>query len=136
MSKQRFNMAFSEECVELLEKIKLENNLTSVTAAIEFAVSSHQGIQELQASLLENKKQTALLKKHINELRRNEYLIISMLNAMTLQLNVPTAPMHHEKKFRSPALIAAHNNLAIYLNEVMTTIKDNEQAAAGADGHE
>lgn len=117
MNSSRSNYRLSDECLRNLELIQAQHGLKSATAAIEFAAANLRP----QADLY---KQIELMKKHINELRRNEYLVIDLLNALTLQLDVSTVPPHHVSAMRSPALNDAQSNLKGYIDAVLTKNKD------------
>lgn len=111
MNSSRSNYRLSDECLRNLELIQTQHGLKSITAAIEFAAANLRP----QADLY---KQVELMKKHINELRRNEYLVIDLLNALTLQLDISTVPPHHVSAMRSPALNDAQKNLRGYLDTI------------------
>lgn len=112
----------SGEIKETLKEIMAENGLSTISAAIGFAVSHHQGNAQMAHEL-------ALLKKYANEIRRNNYILIGLLNAVTLHLDVSYVPPHHVKSMQSTALQAAHVNLSEYLDEIMA--KNRDAATAG-----
>lgn len=117
MSSTRSTYSFSEECLCQLEAIRVEHGLKSITAAIEFIATGWVTQQALLKTL-------DLLKKYANELRRNDYLCIDLLNAITIQQDISVVPPHHERTMRSPALQDSHNNLTEYLNSIATKNKD------------
>lgn len=132
MESTRKNLHLSKDCMDSLTQIMEQTSAKSVTAAIELAAaaySSSAALADLQAA---TNHQLELIKKHVNELRRNNYIIIALLNAMVIDMDISMVPMHHEKQLRSPALTSAHENLSIYLSEVMTKISEND-AKRGID---
>lgn len=129
----RVNLRLSNECMAHLTAAQKENNLKSLTAAVELTAAAYQSNQKLIKKAESIDVQLAQLKKYINELRRNNYLIISLLNAITLQQGTALVPMHHDKRFRSPALATAHDNLAVYMKEVMTRLHGDSSSMDGID---
>lgn len=120
MSSNRTTLQISDQCMANLREIKESNGLKSITAAIEYAAAAHVGTQEAVEQQRRLERTLAQHKKYLNELRRNDYLIIALMNAITLSLDVSYAPPHHDKLFRSQALQAAHENLSAYLDSIMT----------------
>lgn len=121
MSATRSTYSFSEECLHQLEAIRAEHGLKSITAAIEFIAAGWATQQALLKTL-------ELLKKYTNELRRNDYLCIDLLNAITIQQDISVVPPHHERTMRSPALQDSYKNLNDYLNSIATKNKDGASA--------
>lgn len=119
MTKKKTSIKLSENTIQEIEVIKGRYHLNTNTAAIEQAVH----VYATQEDIL---KELALMKKYLNEIRRNNYLELGLLNAITITLNVPTAMPHQDPKYQSMALISAHENLSIYLNEIATKNKDRQ----------
>ena len=113
----------SPECLDQLRMIKVENGLSSITAAIEFSASAYSGTKELLAALGTADHKMSNINKSINELRRNDYLILALLNAISVEMDISNVPPHHDSKFRSPALSSAHENIQGFLADVMTKIR-------------
>lgn len=126
MDSPRTNLRLSEKCREDLAKIQESAGLKTMTAAIERAAATYAQQADMNATL-------RLIKKYLNELRRNDYLILDLLNAFALQMDVSQLPPHHIKNMRSPALQSAHDNLSGYLNDVLTRNKTGAAAMEDFD---
>lgn len=120
MPGNRTNVRLNDKCMEDLERIRTSRNLKSLTAAIELAAAEYVDSRQLIELQAATDAKLDLLKKYTNELRRSEYLVIGLLNAITLKLDISDVPPHHDKVFRSPALQSAHNHLDTYMNEILT----------------
>lgn len=114
---------FSPEMLSNLDEIakRLQCNDTQ---ALAYALqqTAGQAQQDAQASQRELK----LHRKYLNELRRNEFLILDLLNAICMNLNVETVLDHSQKDFVGPALADAKNNLSSYLHNILTRQKSGE----------
>ena len=105
----------SDICIENLEKVKQMQGLKSLTAAIEFssqAAISNQDIADLRTRELEQLEQLSFL---LMQNRKDSYLLLDMLNVISLGMELPIAPAHHDMALMSPALIAAHTNYEDYV---------------------
>lgn len=125
MAEAKTSVRLSKKCLDEIKKIQQENNLKSYTAGIEFMAGLYSSTNEFNQQLKEMDRKINLTIKHINELRRNDYLLIDLLNAVTMELNISEVVMHHKAAFRSSALQSAMDNLSVYLNEVQTQIDSN-----------
>ena len=130
---ERKEFRLSAECLEHLNQIKQTQGLGTLTATVEYAarkcaegITNHDAVQEVLHI-------ADLNKKYLNELRRSTYVIIALLNALMLSpsIDIPAVPMHHEKNFRSPELLAAQSNLEVFLADVLTHIKHGEKGING-----
>lgn len=123
MEKTKKTFRFSSDMLEDLKAItdQLHCNETQALAhALQQIAKQTQ--QDAQASQRELK----LHRKYLNELRRNEFLILDLLNAICMNLNVETVLDHSQKDFVGPALADAKNNLSSYLHNILTRQKSGE----------
>lgn len=123
MEKTKKTFRFSSDMLEDLKAItdQLHCNETQALAhALQQIAKQTQ--QDAQASQRELK----LHRKYLNELRRNEFLILDLLNAICMNLNVETVLDHSQKDFVGPALADAKNNLSSYLHNILTRQKSGD----------
>ena len=123
MEKTKKTFRFSSDMLEDLKAITDQLHCNE-TQALAYALQQTAGQtqQDAQASQREWK----LHRKYLNELRRNEFLILDLLNAICMNLNVETVLDHSQKDFVGPALADAKNNLSSYLHNILTRQKSGE----------
>lgn len=123
MEKSKKTFRFSLDMLEDLKAITDQLHCNE-TQALAYALqqTARQTQQDAQASQRELK----LHRKYLNELRRNGFLILDLLNAICMTLNVGTVLDHSQKDFVSPALADAKSNLSSYLHNILTRQKSGD----------
>ena len=128
MVKQAKHIRISEQCLSDLYCLMEKYDLHSLSATIEFLVQDYSLLQQEQKQIAERlhpiERITSLNKKYLNELRRYNFLLLELLNAICMQQNVSICPPHMNKDFRSQALQIAYGNLDRYMQDVLTKNKE------------
>lgn len=123
----------SDDGKKAIAKIKEDRNLNTDTAAIEYALASYISNQTISGELESIRKENQNLAKNVNELRRSEYVITAILNAMSLKMDIKSVLAHHEPLSRAPALISAQENLSDYLAGLQTQNEDRQVKSGASD---
>ena len=124
--KPQKNFRISSDMLENLKAITDQLHCND-TQALAYALqqTAKQTPQDAEASQRELK----LHRKYLNELRRNEFLVLDLLNAICMNLNVETVLDHSQKDFVGPALADAKSNLSSYLHNILTRQKSGDQVS-------
>lgn len=129
---ERKHFLLSEEDIINIEKIKNNNHLKSNTETVKFAISSTAN-SSLENQIKELQHNIFLLKKYSNEMRRDNYRILSYLDAIALKLDIATSfPWHIETMF-SPAHMSINKNLKEYLDAIITKNESNTHITGELD---
>lgn len=120
----RKTFCLTENQIENIKAIKEKHHLKTETAAIEFALTETILNSDLSQKLDTIEHELFLLKKYCNELRRNNHILLSLVDAVALKLDIQTVPQRDDKRFRTPAYLSAHSNMREYLDAVMAKNKD------------
>lgn len=97
------------------------------TAALEYLIQyymkNQQTLSSLSVQITDFRRELDLHRKYLNELRRNDFLTLDMLNVICIEKNIPQAVPHTDKAYWSDAYAGARQNLSEFLNEVQTRNK-------------
>ena len=121
--KPQKNFRFSSD---MLENLKTITNQLHCNETQALAYALHQTAGQAQQDAQASQRELKLHRKYLNELRRNEFLILDLLNAICMTLNVGTVLDHSQKDFVSPALADAKSNLSSYLHNILTRQKSGD----------
>lgn len=134
MGKGRTELRLSDECLHGIQRIQTERGISTMTGAVEYAVANYfdaQAILERQDKL---DAALAMVKKYANECRRNDFLTLSLLNQISVNMGISLAPNPHKKQWRGPALDHAQKELTEYLNAISTKNRENGKGDNVVDG--
>lgn len=118
--KKPTTIRLDDSAFELMETIKKEYGLRSNNAAIEFALNMAANKKTDDKLSHDLSHSLFLIKKYLNELRRDSYRELSYLDTIALQMNIATVLPWHEKTVFTPAHISVNKNLKEYLDEIST----------------
>lgn len=124
--KPQKNFRFSSDMLENLKTITNQLHCNE-TQALAYALQQTAG--QIQQDAQASQRELKLHRKYLNELRRNEFLILDLLNAICMNLNVETVLDHSQKDFVGPALADAKSNLSSYLHNILTRQKSGDQVS-------
>lgn len=128
MPKQARHIRVSDQCLAELYQLSKTFDLGSLSSTLEFLVQDYVQLQKERRKFVDRlesiEKVSTLNKKYLNELRRNSFLLLDLLNAICMEQNIPFCPPHTNKDFRARALQLAYENLDHYMQEVLTKNKD------------
>lgn len=108
----------------LSSTIKEKYQLKSNTAAIEYALTATISADNLSQKLDTVEHELFLLKKYTNELRRNNHILLSLVDAISFKLDIQNVPVRDDKRFRTPAYLDTYAKMQAYLDAVMAKNKD------------
>lgn len=126
---------FSKNMEQSLEHIQQTENIKSATATIEFLIQFwHQKhtAEAAHVQLQQQHKTLTLHTKYLNQLRRENYILLDLLNAICLEQSITACPPHHEHVWRSHAMSQARENLSKFLKQVFVKNAWNEK---GGNSH-
>ena len=121
--KPQKNFRFSSDMLENLKAITNQLHCNE-TQALAYALQQTAGQTQQDDQAFQ--RELKLHRKYLNELRRNEFLILDLLNAICMNLNVETVLDHSQKDFVGPALADAKSNLSSYLHNILTRQKSGD----------
>lgn len=130
VSKERVEFRFSEEVMQGIRRIQEERGIGTMTGAVEYAVANYFDAENIKARIDALAIKVDAVKKYMNECRRNDYLMLSLLDVMALKLNITDVNEWRDKKSRSVAMDKAQESLSNYLNDIATR---NRAVSKGAD---
>ena len=108
---------FSTEQMERLEAIRVEQNCPTLISTVRYLISFYERNKGLTDTVFHNLN---LNKRYLNELRRNDFLILDLLNALCIHLDISAVPSPADAQNRGTALNDAGENLKQYLHEIFT----------------
>lgn len=121
---ERKSFRLSQEQLKNIQAIKETHHLKTETAAIEYALTATISADDLSQKLDTIEHELFLLKKYTNELRRNNHILLSLVDAISFKLDIQNVPVRDDKRFRTPAYLDAHAKMQEYLDAVMAKNKD------------
>lgn len=108
---------FTPEQIASLEKICEEQNCPNLISTVRFLIGYYEKNKELNNEIRHNMK---LSKRYLNELRRNEFMVLDLLNTICIALNISSVPSHVDPQNRGTALNDSMENLRRYMHEIFT----------------
>lgn len=124
--KIRKNFRIDEQVQNSLTIICQQLGMTE-TAALEYLIQyymkNQQTLSDLSVQIGDFRRELDLHRKYLNELRRNDFLTLDMLNVICIEKDIPQAVPHTDKAYWSDAYAGARQNLSDFLNEVQTRNK-------------
>ncbi len=136
MAKQRNiirkNFDFSEEEIGQLETIREEQDCPTLISAVRFLISFYEKNKELTGEFQRDLK---LNKRYLNELRRNEFILLDLLNILCIHLDISSVPSHADPQNHGTAYSDARENLKQYMHEIFTWNRTGDRELSdGFDG--
>ena len=113
----RKTIDFTPEQIALLEMICEEQNCPNLISTVRFLIGYYEKNKVLNNEIRHNLK---LSKRYLNELRRNEFMVLDLLNAMCIVLNISSVPSHADSQNHGTALTDAMENLRQYMRDIFT----------------
>lgn len=117
---------FTPEQIASLEKICEEQNCPNLISTVRFLIGYYEKNKELNDAIRHDLK---LNKRYLNELRRNEFVILDLLNAMCITSNISSVPSHADLQNRGTALNDAMENLKRHVHEIFTRNRTGDRDA-------
>ncbi len=120
----------SADTVAVLNDLQQSLNIKTRSALIDHIVKEYvSNTDHLEQTKQQQKavdKKLDLVKKYLNECRRNDFLILSMLNALAIEGNVTYAPDHTNERMQSGAFKSARENLREYMQAIQIRLKGKD----------
>ena len=124
--KIRKNFRIDEQFQNSLTIICQQLGMTEMAALeylIQYYMKNQQTLSDLSVQIGDFRRELELHRKYLNELRRNDFLTLDMLNVICIEKDIPQAVPHTDKAYWSDAYAGARQNLSDFLNEVQTRNK-------------
>lgn len=122
----QFHIRLDDDNHEFVKKFQEKNNLKTMNETLNLIIKNYS----LSIATLEEIKQIhhdlMLQRKYLNELRKNEFIILDLLNAITYASDLHLPVNHNNKDFQSIAFQNALNNYREYMEEIQTKIAENK----------
>lgn len=115
----RTTIRLSEHERNILLEIQQAQNLTSMSAAVRFVLENHKATSAEQMTERNINTQLDVLKKYLNELRRNNFIVLELLNAICINAEISYVPPHNVANQQSTAYISAKEHLNEFMKDVL-----------------
>lgn len=126
MDKQTF-FRVDEYTENIILQLQKEKGFKSKNKAIKYMISSYYANEELKKEIKSIHHDLMLQRKYLNELRKNEFLILHLLNAITYAGNIDLPVNHNSKDWQSMAFQYAVKDYRQYLAEIQTKMAENNK---------
>lgn len=127
MDKQTF-FRVDENTENIILQLQKEKGFKSKNKAIKYMIASYYANEELKKEIKSIHHDLMLQRKYINELRKNEFLILHLLNTITYASNIDLPVNHNSKDLQSIAFQNALHNYREYITEIQTKIAENSKS--------
>lgn len=126
MSKQTL-IRLDEKTENLILQLQKEKSIKSKNDVINYMLNSYYPNNNIQSELKKIHHDLMLQRKYLNELRKNEFLILNLLNAITYASNINLPVNHNNKDLQSIAFQNALINYREYISQIQTKISENDK---------
>ncbi len=127
MKDKQILIRLNELNLQKLKEIKNIKQVKSTSKAINKIIEETYNKMDLQTELKQIHQDLMLQRKYINSIRRDNFLILHLLNAITYQLDIVKEVNHTNPDFKSIAYINAEKDLKKYMTEITTKIAENNK---------
>ena len=115
----------------LLEKIRKKKQISTLNSTINTVIEDYVKYLSFEDEVLKDihkiHHDLMLQRKYLNELRKNEFIILNLLNAITYASNLDLPVNHNSKDLQSVAFQNALHNYREYIAEIQTKMAENNK---------
>lgn len=126
MDKQTF-FRVDENTENIILQLQKEKGFKSKNKTIKYMLTSYYTNEELKKEIQQIHHDLMLQRKYLNELRKNEFIILDLLNAITYASNIDLPVNHNSKDLQSIAFQNASHHYREYISEIQTRIAENNK---------